>query len=448
MNYQEAIQYLNSFIDHEKDNNYDYSQVKLERVESLLKKVGNPHEKLKCLHIAGTKGKGSTCAFIFSILKEAGYKVGLYTSPHLIDVKERIRISYRDEMNEIKERLILQNEITKLTEELKPEADLIKGLTFFEVYTVIAFLFFSQQNVDFVVLETGLGGRLDATNVVRPLVSGLSSISLDHTQILGNSLEKISREKVGIIKENGLAVSVPQAPQVWREVEKICKEKNVKLYEIGHDFICDSIGQNLNGSTFDFRGIFGTYQNLHTHLIGQFQLINAALALAMIQMLKFHDIVISSLAVKKGCEKVHWPGRMHVVHKNPYLVLDGAQNPDSAHALRSAIGMLFIPKKSILVFGVSRDKNVEGMIPYLARSQNSIILTQANHPRAMDVDTLAKKMSLFQRIIKKTKTVQEALLLAVKETTNKDDLILVTGSLYVVGEAFLALKTIRFPDYK
>ena len=202
MKYQEAINYLNSFTDYEKNTDYIYQDIKLERVKTLLQKLDNPHKKFRSVQIAGTKGKGSTCAFIFSILKEAGYKVGLYTSPHLIDFKERIKISYEDDMAEIRERLIEQNEVSGLVEEIKPHADEIKGLTFFEVYTVLAFLFFARKEIEFAVLETGLGGRLDATNIVDSLVCAFSSISMDHMAMLGNTLEKIAREKAGIIKKN------------------------------------------------------------------------------------------------------------------------------------------------------------------------------------------------------------------------------------------------------
>ncbi len=447
MNYQEAINYLNSFTDYEKNTDYVYQDIKLDRVKALLEKLDNPHKKFKSVHIAGTKGKGSTCAFIFSILKEAGYKVGLYTSPHLVDFKERIKISYEDNMAEIRERLIDQNEVVDLVEEIKPYADEIKGLTFFEVYTVLAFLFFAREKVEFAVLETGLGGRLDATNVVDSLVCAFSSISMDHMAMLGNTIEKISREKAGIIKKNSLVVSVAQPPQAWREIERVCKEKNIRYYQVGKDFIYDVIGQNLDGSIFDFRGVFDSYQNLHICLVGPFQTLNAALALSVIQLLRQHDVVISSLSIKKGLEKAHWPGRMHIVHRNPFLVFDGAQNPASAHALRAAINMLFMPKKAILILGVSKDKDVRGMIPYLARSQNLIILTQSNNPRAMDVDTLEQKMFPFKRIIKKTKTVGEALKLAIENTSNKNDLIVVAGSLYLIGEAYTALKGLKIPEY-
>lgn len=447
MNYQEAINYLNSFTDYEKNTDYSYQDMTLDRVRNLLKKLDNPHKKFRSVQIAGTKGKGSTCAFIFSILKEAGYKVGLYTSPHLIDFKERIKISYEDDMGEIRERLIDQNEVIELVAEIKPLADGIDGLTFFEVYTVLAFLFFARKQIEFAVLETGMGGRLDATNVVESLVCALSNISLDHMAMLGNSIEKIAREKTGIIKDNSLVVSVAQPPQAWREIERVCKEKGVRYYQVGKDFIYDVIGQDLDGSIMDFKGKVDSYQNLKISLVGPFQTLNAALALSVIQLLRQHEIVISSLAIKKGLETAHWPGRMHIVHRNPFLVFDGAQNPASAHALRAAVNMLFIPKKAILIFGVSKDKDVRGMIPHIARSQNLIILTQSNNPRAMDVDTLEQKMFPFKRIIKKAKTIKEALNLAIENTSNKDDLILVAGSLYLIGEAYTALKDLKIPKY-
>lgn len=447
MIYQEALEYLNSFFDCEKDTNYSYSDMKLDRVKQLLSKLGNPQDKFKSIHIAGTKGKGSTCAFIFTILKEAGYKAGLYTSPHLIDFKERIKISYHDSMEETRERLIEQDEVCALIEQIKPHADTIEGLKFFEIYTVLAFMFFAAQKIEFAVLETGLGGRLDATNVVKPLICALSAISLEHTQILGNSIQKIAREKAGIIKKDTLVVTVSQFPQAWDEIQLACKNNNAKLYQIGKDFLYDVVGNNLDGSIFDFKSKDVDYHGLHIKLVGQFQVVNAALALGVIDLLRLHEIFIPSIAIRRGLEATYWPGRMHVVHKNPFLVLDGAQNPASAQVLRAAVNMIFIPKKSILIFGVCKDKDVRGMMQYLGRQQNMIILTQSQNPRAMDVDELEKILVPFKRIIKKTRSVQEAIELAYKTSDSKDDLILITGSLYIVGEAITALKTIKLPEY-
>jgi len=443
MDYLQVQEYLDTFVDHEKDTTYNYKNIKLDRVEQILAQLGNPQDKFKSIHIAGTKGKGSTCAFIFSMLKESGYKIGLYTSPHLINFRERIKISYHDEMGETRERLISEDEVTKIVEELRPHIDAVSDLTLFEAYTIIAFKFFASYGVDFAILETGLGGRLDATNVVKPIICGITSISYDHTHLLGETLEQIAKEKAGIIKDNSLVVTASQPPDAFRVISSVCKEKNARLYELGKDFICDPIGQDLNGSCFDFRGIFDSYENLHISLVGQYQLLNVTLAIGIIQLLRLYDIVISSIAIKEGLENARWAGRMQFVHKNPHLLLDGAQNAASAQALKAAISMLLTPKKSILILGVSSDKDVEGICQHLCRHQDSIIITQAQTPRAMDVDELEKRMVRFQKIITKTTNVEEALNIAV-EKADPEDLIVVAGSLYLIGEVFKLLKTINF----
>ncbi len=444
MIYEQAQSYLNSFIDYEQDTNYVYTDIKLERVKILLAELGNPQDTFKSIHIAGTKGKGSTCAFIFSILRESGFKVGLYTSPHLIDFRERIKISCPDELGQTKERLITEDEVCRLVEELKPHTDKIKNLTFFEVYTVLAFKFFAQMGLDFAVLETGLGGRLDATNVVTPIVCGITGISYDHTNMLGNTLEKIAKEKAGIIKKDSLVVIAPQPPDAWKIIAKKCEEKKSRLYEVGKDFLYDSIGQDLNGSVFDFRGIFEQYESLHIPLIGPHQLINASLALGIIQVLRLYEVVISLLAIQRGLENTRWPGRMQLIHKHPFFLLDGAQNAASARILMMAIDMLFIPKKFILILGVSKDKDVKGICGHLCRQPSLIILTQAQTRRAMSVEELEKVAARPNRNVIKTRNVSEALKLAVKNV-GPDDLILVAGSLYLIGEVLKAFRTIEFP---
>ncbi len=447
MIYQEAIQFLSSLPNREKDSNYNYESVKLENIKKLLNSLGNPQDKFKSIHVAGTKGKGSTCVFIFNILKTAGYRVGLYTSPHLIDIKERIKITYNDEMNETRERLIEQTELAKYTERIKAAAENIPGLTFFEVYTAIAFCFFADKEVDFAVVETGLGGRLDATNVLKPLVCAITNISLDHTDLLGKSVEKIAREKAGIIKENALVVSVAQQAEAFRPISQAAREKNARLYEVGRDFIYDAIGSNLEGSFFDFRSNAASYQSLQISLLGQFQVENAALALSVIQLLRQHDIVISLLAIKNGLKSAHWPGRMQIVHKMPFVVVDGAQNEASAKALKGALNMLFTPKKTILVLGVSQGKRVEDMAPHLVHGKRAVILTQSDNPRAMKTDDLAKKLSRYQKVIKKTYSAGEALRAAVEMVEGPDDLIVIAGSLYLVGEVFSLLHSVEFPQF-
>lgn len=443
MDYQEALEYLDTFVDYEKSTTYKYTDFKLERMQKILERMGNPQNNFKSIHIAGTKGKGSTCAFMFSILKNAGYKVGLYTSPHLLNFRERIKISYVNDLGETRERLINEEEVCKVIEEIKPLTDEIKELTLFEVYTVMAFKFFSDMGMMFAILETGLGGRLDATNVVKPIICGITNISYDHVQVLGGDLTRIAQEKAGIIKEDAIVVSAPQSPEAFKVITEVCKQQKGRLYEVGSDFACDTIGQDLSGSFFDFRGIFDNYENLHISLIGQFQLINATLAIAIIQLLRLYDIVISLIAIKNGLDSAYWPGRMQLVHKNPNVIFDGAQNAASAHALKIAINQLITPGKSVLILGVSKDKDVEGICEHLCRQQSLIILTQGQSKRAMDVDTLASRIPRFQKVIRKTVHVEQALKLAV-ENAGPEDLILLTGSLYLVGEAFKVLKTINF----
>ncbi|MFH2137967.1 MAG: folylpolyglutamate synthase/dihydrofolate synthase family protein [Candidatus Omnitrophota bacterium] len=444
MTFREAEEYLRSFIDYEKDTSYNYEDIKLSRVKKLLEALGNPQENFKSIHIAGTKGKGSTCAIIFSILKAAKYKVGLYTSPHLVDFRERIRVTYLSDISEAKERLIKEKELCALVEGIKEHVEKIEGLTFFEVFTALAFKFFSEQELDFVILETGLGGRLDATNVVTPVACGITNISLDHTQLLGNTLEKIAREKAGIIKHNALIVTAPQHPNVLKIIMDTCKDKDTRLYEVGRDFICDPIAQDLNGSVFDFRGIFDFCEGLHLSLLGQHQLVNAAVALGIIQLLKLHDTVISMLAIREGLENVRWPGRCQIVHKNPMLLLDGAQNEESANALRLAISMLLIPNKTILILGVSKDKDVDGICSKLCRICQLVIVTQAQIPRAMAVESLLEIVKKHHKNVDKAEHIEKALEMALSQA-GKDDLIIVAGSLYLIGETLKGLRNLKFP---
>jgi len=447
MHYSAVQQYLDSFINYEKDPDFSYANIKIERMHKLLDNIGNPQNTFKSIHIAGTKGKGSTCAFIFSILKEYGLKVGLYTSPHLIDFRERIKIGQISDSDATEERLISEHEVGELIAEIKPEIEKIKELTFFEVYTAIAFKFFAKEKVDFAVLETGLGGRLDATNVINPAVCGITNISYDHAQILGETLEKIATEKAGIIKDDSLVISAPQPPEVWRVINKVCQQRKAKLYEVGRDFFYELVGQDLRGSVFDFHSAFGDAADLHISLLGQHQLINVTLALGVIQLLRFYEIVVSFLAIKKGLEKTRWPGRMQIVHQHPFLVLDGAQNAESARALITAVNALFTYKRFVLILGVSKDKDIEGLCHHLCRQPNLIILTQAQIPRALDTESLEKTVRRFNRHTKKTSRVEQALKLALEDASQRD-LIVVAGSLYLIGEVLKNLRSLEFPSFR
>jgi len=447
MTYLEAIQYLESFINYEKIPRWSYKEsLKLERIKEFLSSLGNPQDSLNCLHIAGTKGKGSTCAFISYILKEAGFKVGLYTSPHLSCFRERIRIlenkssDTRHQTQEEFEGMISEEEVSELVEKLKPLIEKYNRnskygpLSFFEVYTALAFVYFKEKKVDFLVLETGLGGRLDATNVVNALVCGISPISYEHTQKLGNTLAEIAYEKAGIIKGHQspdtrhrlIVISAPQEKEAELVIRNRCKEVNAKLYMVNKDLFYEKTQDGFN-----VLGIFGEYPNLKIRLLGRHQLINATVAIGVVEALRFFDIYIDIEAIRNGLYNTFWPARCEIIAKNPLIVLDGAQNVASSRVLKETIRENFSYGKLILVLGISRDKDIKGICEELKDLSDIVILTKANNPRATEPEVLARYFK--DKEIYLTQNTQEAIELA-KEKANSKDLILVCGSLFVAGE--------------
>jgi dihydrofolate synthase/folylpolyglutamate synthase len=435
MTYAEALKYLESFVDYEKIPSYKYRDaVKLSRMEALLDGLGNPQRNFKSIHIAGTKGKGTTCAFVYSILKESGRKVGLYTSPHLIDFKERIRISFP------KERSIEEAEVATLVARIKSfldrftKASKFGSPSFFEVYTALALLFFSIKKVEIAVLEVGMGGRLDATNVVNPLVAGITPISFDHTDKLGMTLEAISKEKCGIIKNNCVVVASEQNAAVMNCIRKAAVDKNARLYEVGKDIFYEPLTANPESQTFNVRGIFGDYTLLTTPLLGRHQVVNAACAIGIIEALRSKDILICSHDITSGIRSVDWPGRLQVAGRCPWIILDGAQNEASSRALKEAISKIFSYKDLILVFGVSCDKDIEGIGGNLFPFADKIFFTRSDTKRAAAPEALKKRFPDYGKKITLTFNVKEAVELA-RRQAKPDDLILVTGSLFVVGEA-------------
>ena len=444
-----AQEYLESFINYEKFTEYPYKEsFKLERMQDFLKEWDEPQKELKCIHIAGTKGKGSTSAFCAYILKEAGYRVGLYTSPHLTTFRERIRILENQPPNPNPpalpagrqtlipefEGMISEEQVISLVEKMKPLADKFSKsnpygcLSFFEIYTALAFIYFKEKNVDFAVLETGLGGRLDATNTVDAWVSAITPLSYEHTQKLGNTLKKIAAEKAGIIKNNGqIVISAPQEKEAMLVIKDKSRKIGAKLFLVGEDIV-----YKKENSGFRVKGIFKEYPNLRLGLLGEHQLVNAAVAAAVVEALRNKGINIGTDAIREGLAKTLWPGRCEVVAENPLVVLDGAQNKASAHALKEAVRENFKYKRLILILGVSQDKDIKGISQELRGLAGEVILTKANNPRAMEPAILAGYFKNKRSRI--TEKVKEALIKA-KAIANKDDLILITGSLFVVGEA-------------
>ncbi len=438
MTYPAVIRYLNSFANYEKSTNYSYKEtLKLARIQDFLAAIGNPQESLRVIHVAGTKGKGSTCAFSAYILREAGFCVGLYTSPHLNDFRERIRIlkpfvSRRKRAAGDFEGMISQAALTSLVKELKPAIEKYNRhseygrLSLFEVYTAIALLYFKRKNADFVVLETGMGGRLDATNAVDSLVCALTPVSYEHVQKLGKTLAKIAGEKAGIIKNKGaIVISAAQDKQARKAIHKRCKRFQASLYEVGRQIRYFKLKQG-----FTIKGLRKVYKNLRIRLLGEHQVANAALAVGLAEGLSSYGFNIGGQAIRKGLYDTVWPGRCEVIAKNPLIVLDGAQNLASAAALKSAVKNNFKYRKLILVLGVSDDKDISGICRAFNPLADEIILTRAATSRAAE----PKRLSFyFTKKLYLTQSVKEAKLLAGR-IARREDLILVTGSLFVVGE--------------
>jgi len=432
LNYRQAEDYLNSFINYEKIPGISYAQpgYSLRHVEELLNRMGNPHLAAKTIHIAGTKGKGSVAAMIALVLSSSGYKTGLYTSPHLHNLRERISVDGS---------LISKAEFATAMAEVKPFIESMKQdttsrqLTYFEALTVLAFAYFKKKRVDLQVLEVGLGGRLDATNVTRPIVCIITPVSLDHTEILGNSLEEIAQEKAGIIKSGCWVVLSPQPEEAASVISDIYREKEAKVVQVGKDVTWRKIGGDLYHQSLVIEGRTSSYQ-VSIPLLGDYQLENAASAVAALEILASVGFAISAPDIVQGLARVEWPGRFQVLQQHPTVLLDGAHNVASMKRLVSNVKAYFNYKRILLVFGTSCDKDIPGIIEELVPLCPQVIVTQAPHSRAASPSNLAAEFT--KRGIKPEigETVAQALSRALS-LADRTDLICITGSLFIVGEA-------------
>jgi dihydrofolate synthase/folylpolyglutamate synthase len=452
MTYEEALAYLETFINYEAKTDYHYKAAfKLERMKKFLSNLGDPHHELKTIHVAGTKGKGSTACFIAHILKKEGFRVGLYTSPHLKDFRERIRILDPDNTTEERSAfsgMILKNDFVSFLDRLRPEIDFFRhsfqnfgALTFFEILTAIAFKFFQEKKTDFVVLETGLGGRFDATNAADSYVSVITPISYDHEHILGNTLAEIAFEKGGILKKsnkktkNGASVCVTslQPKEALEVLRRRAQSEGSVLFEMDRDFYSKKLSGDLFSQNFFYQGLNDTSHFFATRMLGAHQLVNASLAVAACEALSLHGINIRSDAMEKGLLNAFWPGRLEVIRTKPFIILDGAHNKDSAIRLSHFLEKEFKRLRKWLIFGVSEDKDIKGIAEQLEPLVDKVILTRADNPRAADPQRVLKPY-FKNKTLAVTETVEEAVNILNKEIAC-EDVAVITGSLFVVGQA-------------
>jgi len=429
--YQQALDYIYSFIDYEREPRpRDAVYYDLRRMDELLARLGNPHLKTRTVHIAGSKGKGSVAAMIASALTVSGYSTGLFTSPHLHTFNERIRVYNK---------LISNKELVALVKKLRPEVEVVNEkaaygeLTTFELITALGFAYFKLKGVDFQVIEVGLGGRLDATNLVQPEVCIITSISFDHTEVLGNTLAEIATEKAGIIKPNSIVVSSPHVDEVDRIIEETCLNCKAELVRVGSDVIWQSLGFDYSRQSLRVKGRLGSYE-LSIPLLGQHQLENAATAVAALEVLAEKGFHISTNSITNGLAQVSWPGRLQILSRRPLLVVDGAHNPDSASKLKQSLEQYFDFDQAILIVGLSADKDIAGIVSELLPLFDKVIATHSIHPRAMPTASVVAELRRHGVEAPVTEDISAALSLALT-LAGENDLICVTGSLFVVAGA-------------
>jgi dihydrofolate synthase / folylpolyglutamate synthase len=433
LTFAEALSYLDRFINYERQPGVSYTRESfdLTEFERFLARLDDPHRRLKTVVVAGTKGKGSTAAMIASMAQAAGLKAGLYTSPHLCSIRERIRVDGE---------MISEEAFAALVHALMPhiEAAGMAGVrryrTFFEILTAMALVHFQHLGVDLAVLEVGLGGRLDATNVATPLVSVITSISLDHIEVLGATIPKIAREKAGIIKPKGLAVVAPQRPEALTVIRDVCVAQQAHLHDVATEWQWQPLSHSWEGSVFDLRGVAQSYPAMEIPLAGPHQILNATTAIATAEQLQAQGLPMSADDVRQGVKRVQWEGRLETVSRQPWVVLDGAHNRDSARCLREALMTCFQYRRLILVLGISSNKNLAGITEELTPMAAVTVVTRAMVPRAAPPQRVAALAAKWGEQIIVEEDVQRALAQAVAET-QPDDLLLVTGSLYLVGDA-------------
>ena len=404
----------------------------LEPTRKYLELLGNPQNSFKSIHIGGSNGKGSTSAFIASILEAAGYRVGLYTSPHLERFNERIKINGVE---------ISDSEAARLLSEAKLVFDEMLGypepmpLRFFDILTGVCFKYFEEQELDFGVIEVGLGGRLDATNLINPLVSVITNIGYEHVNILGPTLEDIAYEKAGIIKKNTPVVTGETKSNVLEVFKKVSAENDSSLIQadVYAEFKRISIGSD--GQKFNLKTPKNNYEGLRIPLLGMHQIMNAVKAVTVAEILKKQGILISPESIINGLRNVYWPGRLEIIHTEPMIVLDCAKDAEATEVVRKTIMDNLNDRRIIAVVSISSDKNIEGMIENISQVADHFILTKHSVTyRATEPERLIKEIEKYGKSYDVYLEQDMAFKHAV-ETASPDDMILVIGSVYLAGDA-------------
>lgn len=434
--YEQALKYLFDRTDYERQQRlrYNVTTFDLNRMYALLKGVGNPHNKVRCVHIAGTKGKGSTATMLAKMIEANGYKVGLYTSPHVTSLHERITVN--SVMITKKAMVDLINRLRPVIEKLAQKEDVP---TFFEIMTALAFLYFADQKADLAVIETGLGGRLDSTNVVRPELVGITSISLDHQNLLGPTLDNIAKEKAGVMKEGVPVVTVPQDPLAMRILKRQATALKAPLSVTGRDidfsYRFESSREHGPHNRICLTTPHSRFEHLRVPLPGEHQAINCGLALAMLDQLKQRGFQLDDSKAIAGLNSVSLVGRMEIISNDPRILVDAAHNGASIQALIHAIGQHIPYDSMIIIFGCNNDKDIRGMLTQLQYGADKVIFTRSNSPKAVYPQDLADIYTeICGKMCQTAMSLREAVRIACSAVT-REDLICITGSFYLVGQA-------------
>ncbi len=438
--YNKALDYLYSFVDYSLKHSSELAKAEfnLDRMFALMDELGNPQNTYPIIHVAGTKGKGSVCALCASGLKVAGFKVGLYTSPHLQDYCERIQINGEPITHEF---------LVELVEEIKPAVAKIPKLTTFEITTALGFLAFAKQGCNAAVIEVGLGGRLDATNIVTPRVSVITSLSYDHMAVLGDTLAKIAGEKAGIIKRGVPVVSSSQKPEALEVIQRVAKLVDSNMILVDEHIKIEPLASSLDGQSLrlvnDLQPLGATSLlraapstlDLQLPLLGSHQLENAAAAYAA---LKVSGLDVSDEAIQKGFAQARWRGRFEIARRDPPVIFDSAHNQDSFAKLRETLEEYFPEKMVYLIFGASEDKNIPGMFEEMKSKIKRLIVTRADHPRALEEARIVELARQAEIESEAASPVESALARALELSAKDGSIVLSAGSMFVTAEVMAA----------